>query len=237
MTVMHAAARRADRRPPRASAALLLLLAACAPDRAPEGGTASADAAAPSAEAAGTAGLDASAVATEPSPRETVLDALAAFRDVRSFHADMRVEGGPQGTVTTEMQFVHPDRWRMDMQAGGQALRTVRIGDEVWMDMGGRLQKTTMPPGSMDQWQDLVARGQETMTAEFLGVDALDGRPTRRYRLRQSEPEPSEVTVWIGDDGLPVRAVVEGEMEGRGTTTTIRYSRFNDPGIRIEPPS
>jgi hypothetical protein len=135
------------------------------------------------------------------------------------------------------MQFVHPDRWRMDMQAGGQTIRTVRIGDDLWMDMGGTMRKVSMPPGSMDQWQDLVAQSEETMAVEFMGAEALDGRPARKYLLRQTEPEPSEVTVWIDAAGLPIQAIVEGEAEGRATTTTIRYSRFNDPEIRIEPPA
>jgi hypothetical protein len=75
------------------------------------------------------------------------------------------------------------------------------------------------------------------MAVEFLGAEALDGRPARKYLLRQTEPEPSEVTVWIDAAGLPIQAIVEGEAEGHATTTTIRYSRFNDPEIRIEPPA
>ena len=42
--------------------------------------------------------------------------------------------------------------------------------------------------------------------------------------------------LWVGADGYPVRILVEGAQGARGGNTTIRYSRFNDPTIRIEAP-
>jgi hypothetical protein len=42
--------------------------------------------------------------------------------------------------------------------------------------------------------------------------------------------------MWIGNDDLPLQIRVSGSAQGRTTTTTIRYSRFDDPTLRIDPP-
>jgi hypothetical protein len=42
--------------------------------------------------------------------------------------------------------------------------------------------------------------------------------------------------MWIGGNGYPVQFRVDGKAQGQATTTTIRYSRFNDPKIRVSAP-
>jgi hypothetical protein len=72
------------------------------------------------------------------------------------------------------------------------------------------------------------------MTVQALGADTVDGQPARKYRVSNSQPRPSESTLWIGADGYPLQIQVNGKALGKATTTTIRYSRFNDPTIRID---
>ena len=95
-----------------------------------------------------------------------------------------------------------------------------------------------MSPGQMSQFRDSsrFAEHRETMTVEALGNEPVDGRSTSKYVMRNTQPEPSESTLWIGDDGYPVQVIVNGQAGGKPTQTMIRYSRFNDPTIRIDPP-
>ena len=69
-----------------------------------------------------------------------------------------------------------------------------------------------------------------------LGSDTVDGQAARKFLVRNSQPRPSESTIWVGADGYPLRIDVKGDAGGGTTSTTIRYSRFNDPSIRIDPP-
>jgi len=218
------------------AAAVLAVLAGCRREAAtPVAETATADAA--PAAAAAEAVDDAAAAPPSASPREELLASLEKFRALRSFHATMRTEGGPQGPVTTEMDYVRPDRYRMVMRGGGFEMEQVRIGNDMYMVRDGRAQKMAMPAGSMDQWQDVMARSQDTMTVEALGTDTLDGRAARRFLMHQTEPAPSDVTLWLDEAGLPLQAEVRNDVGGRMVTTTIRYSRLDDPAIRVEPPA
>ena len=183
-------------------------------------------------------GVAAAAQALNPlaTPKEAMLASMKAFRDVRSYHASMRMEGGPEGVMTNEMDFVAPDRYRITMKSRGMEVHNVRIGNDTWMTMNGRTSKVTMPPGTMDQWQDIMHKSQETMDVEAQGRETIDGVPTRKYLIRQTDPQPSEVTVWINGDDLVHQARMQSDHQGATITTTIRYSRYNDPAITIDPP-
>ena len=37
--------------------------------------------------------------------------------------------------------------------------------------------------------------------------------------------------MWVGSDGYPLQIRVDSNVQGKPVTTTIRYSRFNDPTI------
>lgn len=215
-----------------------LALAACV--REPANAAPQAADPAPAAQAPGTLGgavqAAAGAVAQALDPKQAMLASLRKFKAARSWHARMETDGGPQGPMHNEMTFVAPDRYRMVMRMGNMEMEQVRIGNDLYMVMDGRTQKMTMPPGSMDQWHDLVEKSQQTMTVEAQGREVVDGVPARKYLLRQTEPAPSEVTVWLGTDDLPLRARVVNRQQGRDLVTTIHYSRYDDPGLVVEAP-
>jgi hypothetical protein len=195
-------------------------------------------AAAPTSGERPASGIAAAAQALNPlaTPKEAMLASMKAFREVRSYHASMRMDGGPEGPMTNEMDFVAPDRYRITMKARGMEVRNVRIGNDTWMTMNGRTSKVTMPPGTMDQWQDIMHKSQETMDVEAQGSETIDGVATRKYLIQQTDPQPSDVTVWINGDDLVHQARMQSDHQGATITTTIRYTRYNDPAIRIEPP-
>ena len=89
------------------------------------------------------------------------------------------------------------------------------------------------------------------MSVESLGNDSVDGQPAKKYLVRHTEPKPSgpqssetqssqpqsnEFTFWIGGDGLPLQLVSQGESQGKPYSMTLRYSRYDDPGIVIDAP-
>jgi len=157
------------------------------------------------------------------------------FLGVKSFHATMTMSGTaiPDG-MTTEMDFVAPDRYRMQMPMGTQVI----IGDTMHMSVQGRSMKVPMPEGTLSQWRDPVklAENQATMNVESLGRESVDGVAARKYVVHNTQPQPSDVTMWIGGDGLPLQIQHTSSAEGKTANVKIRYTRYNDPSIRIDPP-
>lgn len=220
--------------------ALCVALAACkgqAPDPA-AGANAPSSPAAPAGEQGATAAARvADALNPLPSPKDAMLASMRAFRDVRSYHATMRIEGGPQGAINNDIDFVAPDRYRLTMNARGMQMQSVRIGTDTWMTVGGRTLKSSSPsaPGA-ERWTEQFEQAQDTMTVEAQGNETIDGVATRKYRVKQTVPQPSEVTVWLNGDDLVEQALINNDYQGAPVSTTIRYTRYNDPSIRIDPP-
>ena len=217
------------------AAALLATLAACKP--ATTSGAAGEAASAPTASTppAASAGdkLAAAADALNPatSPRETVIAAMRKFTSVRSYHATMHLEGGPRGPMDNAIDFVAPDRFRMEMAGMGTQ---VIFGDTMYMNMHGRSMKVPMPAGTLTQWRDpaKLAEAEADMAVDAQGSDPVDGQAAEKYLVRVAKPKPTETTLWIGAAGLPLQIATSNPL-GRAT---IKYSRFDDPTIVIEPP-
>jgi predicted lipoprotein len=110
------------------------------------------------------------------------------------------------------------------------------IGDTMYMHMQGRTMKLPMPKGTLTQWRDPanLAKSEEGMTVQARGTDTIDGASARGYLVHHEQPQPTDVTMWINGDGLPVRIQVASMMQGKTVTSTINYSRFNDPTIRVD---
>ena len=167
------------------------------------------------------------------SPKQNVNEVMKHFLAARSYHVTMDTRAGGR-EMTLEMDFVAPDRYRMVTPMGTQHI----IGDTMYMTAQGRTMKMPMTPGQTAQFRDSsrFAEHQETMTVEDLGKEPVDGIATHKFRIRNTQPQPSDTLMWVGDDGYPVQVAVSGQAAGQATHTTIRYSRFNDPQITIEPP-
>jgi hypothetical protein len=123
------------------------------------------------------------------------------------------------------------------MAMPGMGTQTI-IGDTMYMSADGRSMKVPLPAGTLTQWRDPAKFDENaaTMTVESQGRDNVDGTPARKYLVHNTRPQPSDVTMWIGDDDLPLQIRISGSAQGHATTTTIRYSRFDDPSLKIDPP-
>lgn len=165
-------------------------------------------------------------------PKEDMKALSVKFLALRAYHAHM--ESSDKRVPASDMDFVAPDRYRMQTPQGAQYI----IGDTMYMNFGGRTMKVPMPKGAMTQWRqgDTAFREVDRMQVEALGSELADGKPAKKYRMTIAGKVPTTTLLWVGIDGLPIRQEVTGNWGGHATTTTIRYSRYNDPSIRIDIP-
>lgn len=165
-------------------------------------------------------------------PKEDLKALSVKFLALRTYHAHM--ENSDKRVPASDMDFVAPDRYRLQTPQGAQYI----IGDTMYMNFGGHTMKVPMPKGAMTQWRqgDTAFREVDKMQVEALGSELVDGKPAKKYRMTIAGKVPTTALLWVGADGLPIRQEVTGSAGGRTTTTTIRYSRYNDPSIRIDIP-
>lgn len=212
------------------AAALLTALAACKPAATPD---TAANASSPDAASAPAAANPVAAVARTvlPDAKGEVVAAMRKFAGVHSYHAAMHLEGGPRGPMDNSIDFVGPDRYRMEMSGMGSQ---VIIGDTMYMSMHGRTMQVPMPAGTLTQWRDpgKLAEAEANMTVDDQGSDSVDGQSAKKYVVHVSQPKETTTTIWVGDAGLPLQILAHNAMGD----ATIKYSRFDDPTISIEAP-
>jgi hypothetical protein len=212
-------------------------LAACKPAAAPASDAAAAATPASTAPAAAPSALAKIAGDLNPlaSPKDAIKASMDRFLALHSYHASMEFSGGPGGAMGhNDIDFVAPDRYRMVMPMGTQFI----IGDTMYMHVQGRTMKVPMPKGTLSQWRDpaRLAEAEEGMTVQAQGSDTIDGVATSKYLVHHEKPQPTDVTMWINGDDLPVRIQVEMPVKGKTMTSRIDYSRFDDPTIKVNPP-
>ncbi|MDQ7297482.1 hypothetical protein [Stenotrophomonas sp. Sm2017] len=165
-------------------------------------------------------------------PTQAVLGASQRFAALRSFHAELEVLGAPQ-PVRSAMDFVAPDRFRVETPAGPQTI----IGDTMFLQVDGAIRQVPTPPGLLEQWRNPLPADalSADLKAEDLGSQSLDGVQTRHYRLRGTQPG-ERLEYWVDAQGLPRQIVRSGSSNGRSFQLRLRYSRFNDPEVRVDLP-
>lgn len=188
-------------------------------------------------DAAGVAGsLDKAASAfteavTPLDARQRLERAMGAMAEVRSYQMDVSASGPSipaAAMMNMKMEFVAPDRYRITTPMGTHTV----IGNTSYMAMGGGkpvvLQlDEKFEPDVADLDMD------DTTTVEDLGSDSVDGQAATKYLVRDDDPAVAALHLWIGKDG---RLLQLKSADPDGTDTTVRYSRYNDESIRIDPP-
>ena len=191
---------------------------------------------APAADAAAPTSGAATASAETPAARDAVLAAMRKFAALKRYHATMTVVERPGAKpVTSEMDFVAPDRFRVTMPGTGNQ---VVIGDTMYMQAKGRTMQVPLPAGTLAKWRDpaSLAAAADGMSAEEAGRAMVAGQPSRKYIVRQTKPVKAESTLWIGPKDLPIRIETGPGADGKSGQVSIRYARYDDPTITIEPP-
>ncbi len=147
-----------------------------------------------------------------------------AFRNAKSFRAEEHLSNGR----TTTLEYSAPDRWRIEPSP---TLTELVIGKDIYMVHKGKVNKLPFGGGMvrrMVKHMEFSVNKDAQKTARDLGTQTLDGQSVHVY----SFVSHGNVTIYVGADWLPVKAVVKNKKK----TTTIDYSKFNEP-ISIELPN
>ncbi|QQP94238.1 hypothetical protein [Lysobacter enzymogenes] len=177
-------------------------------------------------------GLTASSLACA-GPKEEVVAAVDKFLAAKSYHATMSMGPGP----ATETDFVAPDRMRVKLGAVGDQ---IMIGNTLYMTLQGKTRKQPAPNGGVaaTRSREKVLGNLQTLKVAALGDETLAGVATKKYKVENSQPNKTSSTFWVAAaTGYPVQAVNVAEVGGKSYTSTLKYSRYNDPSIKIEAPA
>lgn len=120
--------------------------------------------------------------------------------------------------------------WHTKKNMGGQSMELIRMGDDVYANMGATGWKK-MPPGMAQQIGNAGNNADKFSVKECtkLGAEKVGGVATTIYSFKTTIPgqPPFSGKVWIGDkDGLPYRE--EGDRHS-GTTS---YEGIAAPSLK-----
>jgi hypothetical protein len=162
-------------------------------------------------------------------PAQAVLGASQRFAALRSFHAELEVLGAQP--VRSAMDFVAPTASGCRPRRAADDHRRHHVPAGRRRDPPG-----ADPAGLLEQWRNPLPADAlpAELQAEDLGSQSLDGVETRHYRLRGAPGERLEY--WVDAQGLPRQIVRSGSSNGRSFQLRLRYSRFNDPALRVDLP-
>jgi len=169
-------------------------------------------------------------------PKDELHDAFAKFIAIKSFEAtsiDVK-----KGKVVTTMHFVAPDRYRIRTPDGQTQYI---VGDAMFMEMNGQTMRIPVPGASKITAQyrneGFLREMEAGLVVKALPDETVDGQPARVYAYTVTDPVKADVKAWIArDTGLPMQVQSTGRFMGTTSTMLVRYSRFDDPSIRIEAP-
>jgi hypothetical protein len=162
-----------------------------------------------------------------------VVASMDRFAKARSFHAEMTLEGSQ--SLRQSLDFVAPDRYRIVLPAGPQVI----VGHTLYLRAAGRLTKVPVEDAMLAQWRDplQLQAARDHLWVQPQGQDNVDGAPSHRYRVASGDPQrPVAFEYWIDPDGHPLQLRHQGRGQAGPYTMTVRYSRFDDPAIKITVP-
>lgn len=147
-----------------------------------------------------------------------------AFRNAKSYRAEEHLSNGR----TTILEYAAPDRWRIEPTP---TLTELVIGNDIYMVNKGKVSKLPFGGGMvrrMVKRMEFSVNEDAQKTARDLGTQTLNGQSVHVY----SFVSHGNVTLYVGAHWLPVKTVIKNKKK----TTTIDYSKFNEP-ISIELPN
>lgn len=162
-------------------------------------------------------------------PREEVNAAIDKLLTARSYQASMV---SADGRLQQQLEFEAPGRYRI--RNHGEEL--VIVGDVLHRERDGAIEQVPLPQDVLTRWRDpaRLAEQPADMDVVVLDDETVAGVPARKYRIHRAQSAPGLLLLWVRSDGYPVQ-ILTRSVTG-AAATLIRYSRFNDPAIDIEPP-
>ncbi|HNV80031.1 MAG TPA: hypothetical protein PLI83_08000 [Thermomonas sp.] len=179
--------------------------------------------------------LEVKAVVADQAAKDAVIAAMDKFKALRRYRITMMRGDGQATPTTTTVDYVAPDRYRV---ATTGAPTQVVIGDTLYTTDASGTRKSAAPADRIGQWRDpagLLAAGRD-FTAEAGPRRFVFAMPASEYKLHVTRPVASNMSVWIGPKGLPIKLESQGLADGKRVTTAIRYSHFDSEEIKIDAP-
>ena len=174
------------------------------------------------------------AVPGHAGPREDLRAALLRFLAQTSFQGDVQAKVGTH-VLPSKVEFQAPDRFRISREGRVTALI---VGRQMYLMLHGRTIRAPMP-AAVDAYRDpaMIERLEGHAPVQDLGLETVNGTRSHKYRVMPDSESPSEVTLWIGvASGLPVQVQTLVASPEQSIYSTIEYSHYGDPNIRIEMP-
>jgi len=174
-------------------------------------------------------------VAAPADPARAVLDASRRFAALRAFHAEMTLHGAQPGQqVRMQMDFVAPDRYRLQTPAGTQTI----IGDTAFLHRDGQTAQVPLPAQLLQQWRSPLPAEADlgAGTVEDRGPVPLEGVATRAYRVQGPQGSGETLQYWLDARGLPVQIQRDGFSNNQPFRITLRYSRMDDSTLQVPDP-
>lgn len=166
-------------------------------------------------------------------PKDEVHKAYVRFLAMNSFKAEIDSTSGKYKSRSV-VEFQAPDRYRIT--SDGRPANLV-IGGTMYMNMDGTLMKIPMPglQAMLAQYRNSSALKEleAGVTVESLGTETVDNQVAKKYRYTTTQPRTSNNVIWIAGNGNIVQLETSGTMNKKPFYTLIRYSQYNDPGIKI----
>ncbi|MFC0676627.1 hypothetical protein ACFFGH_02010 [Lysobacter korlensis] len=162
-------------------------------------------------------------------PREEVNAAIDKLLTARSYHASLV---SSDGRVQQQLEFEAPGRYRI--RTGGEQL--VVIGDQLYRQLDGKAVQAPLPQDVLTRWRDpaRLAEHADRMEVVVLSEETVAGVQARKFRIQRDPAGEASVLLWVAGTGYPVQILTQETPDG--AATLVRYSRFNDAAIDVEPP-
>lgn len=174
-------------------------------------------------------------VVADPAAKDAVITAIAKLKELRSYRMTFTHNDGPAGPHSSMLEYVAPDRYRME--ATGAPSRIV-IGDVLYTTNEAGTKAGAVPADSIATWRDpdgFIAAGND-FTAEKGAQRFVFSVPATGYKLHVTKPVASNMNLWIGPKGLPIKLERQGQIGDKLVTTVIKYSHFDSAEIKIDQP-
>ncbi len=180
------------------------------------------------------------AAGIDPAVIDILRKAFAAQKAKGSFRAKLEIPNAPGGgTATMEIEFVFPDRMRMNLSG----VEVISVGDRAFMRLGDKWMpappQVTKAGGSFGDPKMVEEMIRNCTGARVLGPETVNGIPMETYEfLAKTKEGTSKSKFYITPgDSLPRRIDIEGTVVAKDgqVRTRLDYSDYGAP-ISIEPP-
>jgi len=166
--------------------------------------------------------------------KEDLHAAFSKFLAQTSFKGTTTATLGTR-TIHSVVEFQAPDRYRVSSEGRPPS---VIAGGNMYININGRVMKMASPM-PLAQYRDpnVLKQVESSLSAKDLGLDSVAGTPAHKYQYDVPGPHASTVTIWVSvASGLPIQLKNSGQAMGKTVDTTINYSNYSDPAIKISVP-